>query len=1140
MAINYDLNNTGPEVQARLDQVFPNEEAIRQETANRETADDIMFSDLKNYTDIETERAKREEELLYSQLDGKADKADVVDNLSTNDPNKILSASQGVVLKTEIDENKEKIFKNTRDIASHEEAIELQGLEIESCAAGIEDLRNVYASLSQSDIVPVTSLPATGEPNIIYRLAGDGYYSDYMYNASNLTSPVLLATYNNAIDDKPTAGSNNLVKSGGVANAIGNIYTSVNQATVVRHQNGQAESDPNGTRVSIMFDCTKGTIFRFFSTSDDSCSISIYPTQTDALMNTNRFVIIKSTGAHYTSDYRCNYDGVISARFAKQDDTSYSDIEMQALLNSISLEVRGGAYGEMIADDELTDHAVLNILGTNIKNVPFASVKDAAFGRWAFGYDNYTQAAGIRRTMTGTFGNKDVGVGNRLKLAFFVPTDASVKINTTDYEFLVAKFATIEDAFTFGSDTPAADYIGGTEYSTGDKEGFTSGSCCIGIVLKKSDGTNITDAQITAMLSDIDIDIYPLKHSETVSFVEADVPVRVSTSDRRMYFPSIGYAGSVLFVDTNGGKYSLKGRSVGLSKSDIGTSARKPKCWLIYNTQDDQLKVRQITTYTIGRFDVIIGSLALSYDGNNLKEVYNLDLPFSVEIDGKPYMATDNNHVSIYLDTILQGSYDEKGWIGDDDNLKRVCTACVLAIPYSECTFEFSLPDDWRIGMRHGAKADQLNTNSYWFYDRETFTFPATSRYYILALAKYDGNDYLDITAEEVRSLIDDGEIRITYKLKGDDVIRSNYECEKYAKAVRRIFTGTSPNANNANPLRLPLFMHTSDVHGDYIRFKRFMEYADYMQVDAALVTGDLVGYTGANRCDFIQDVIDRSSTPGFICVGNHDAYEANSTHEALYNNVMKRNIDANSAVVPEISYPTYYYKDLTDKKIRIIALNSYDGGFNHSTSCYYTQDQIDWFIGSLVSTPADYGVIVLFHSPEAAIQKDNSYPKFYQDSVTYANYQSANITNRPIAAIVDAFVSGVTLNMTFSETNYANDPTTTDVITVEADFTGKASGVEFLFFACGHEHCDRVGYVSGTTNRLLVLDVTCGVGIYSPTYYKLAAISDLPRGDEGATQDSFNFYAVDRDTHTVRIARIGSNMPSSLNVRDFEAIPYA
>jgi hypothetical protein len=38
-----------------------------------------------------------------------------------------------------------------------------------------------------------------------------------MYRSTDLTTPVLMATYNNAIDETPTSGSNNLVKSGGVA-----------------------------------------------------------------------------------------------------------------------------------------------------------------------------------------------------------------------------------------------------------------------------------------------------------------------------------------------------------------------------------------------------------------------------------------------------------------------------------------------------------------------------------------------------------------------------------------------------------------------------------------------------------------------------------------------------------------------------------------------------------------------------------------------------------------------------------------------------------------------------------------------------------------------------------------------------------
>lgn len=87
-------------------------------------------------------------------------------------------------------------------------------------ALGIDTLQSAYQRLSQSAIEAVDTLPQTGEANKIYRLVGTTSYSDYMYNTDDLTTPILMATYNNAIENEPTPGSNNLVKSGGVAAAI--------------------------------------------------------------------------------------------------------------------------------------------------------------------------------------------------------------------------------------------------------------------------------------------------------------------------------------------------------------------------------------------------------------------------------------------------------------------------------------------------------------------------------------------------------------------------------------------------------------------------------------------------------------------------------------------------------------------------------------------------------------------------------------------------------------------------------------------------------------------------------------------------------------------------------------------------------
>lgn len=80
-----------------------------------------------------------------------------------------------------------------------------------------EQLKTLYNNLQQSQPIPVTELPDIGEEGKIYRLAGTINYSDYMWNGIQF---IKMATYNNAIDNKPIVESENLVKSGGVFTAI--------------------------------------------------------------------------------------------------------------------------------------------------------------------------------------------------------------------------------------------------------------------------------------------------------------------------------------------------------------------------------------------------------------------------------------------------------------------------------------------------------------------------------------------------------------------------------------------------------------------------------------------------------------------------------------------------------------------------------------------------------------------------------------------------------------------------------------------------------------------------------------------------------------------------------------------------------
>lgn len=84
-------------------------------------------------------------------------------------------------------------------------------------------LQQLYENLTQSDIVVTEDHTQEASPsaNIIYRELGTTSYSDWMYYNNAWKK---MATYDNAIDDEPTAGSNNLVKSGGVESMRNTVH----------------------------------------------------------------------------------------------------------------------------------------------------------------------------------------------------------------------------------------------------------------------------------------------------------------------------------------------------------------------------------------------------------------------------------------------------------------------------------------------------------------------------------------------------------------------------------------------------------------------------------------------------------------------------------------------------------------------------------------------------------------------------------------------------------------------------------------------------------------------------------------------------------------------------------------------------
>jgi hypothetical protein len=244
------------------------------------------------------------------------------------------------------------------------------------------------------------------------------------------------------------------------------------------------------------------------------------------------------------------------------------------------------------------------------------------------------------------------------------------------------------------------------------------------------------------------------------------------------------------------------------------------------------------------------------------------------------------------------------------------------------------------------------------------------------------------------------------------------------------------------------------------------------------------------------------------------------------------------------VTYPTYYHKDFDTKKIRVISINQFQcvtsSNTNHNT-VHFHQEQITWFVNTLLSTPADYGVVVIMHTPEQKPVRDATYTKFMQANIPFWD----TVRYKPITEIIDAFISGGTLSKTYNN----GSGYTPASFTVSADFSTKNSGVEFIAYMTGHLHCDAVSYVPNTTNLQLMLNVACTNiwmnmnqdGEYGTSYPYYNEHNDLGRVDGEACQDAFNVYSFDRVEKKVRIARIGACEPYDFSERrDFMVIPYA
>lgn len=199
-------------------------------------------------------------------------------------------------------------------------------------------------------------------------------------------------------------------------------------------------------------------------------------------------------------------------------------------------------------------------------------------------------------------------------------------------------------------------------------------------------------------------------------------------------------------------------------------------------------------------------------------------------------------------------------------------------------------------------------------------------------------------------------------------------------------------------------------------------------------------------------------------------------------------------------------------------------------------QEQAQWFLDTLASTPADYGVIIAMHNPfsdaATAIQS-----KFSQTAGVKASEFSQNSMQTDfIRNAVVAFIKGVNYSeevVMKGSAAYLNTISSGDggdyAYKVEKDFRTKNSNVNFLGFVGGHIHRDFV-WKDASENIYQISPCCATTEIANSTGCDIRRTSE-----DGPAKDSLT--AVSFTSKRIALAKIGVNVTENGTARDYEVI---
>ena len=363
-------------------------------------------------------------------------------------------------------------------------------------------------------------------------------------------------------------------------------------------------------------------------------------------------------------------------------------------------------------------------------------------------------------------------------------------------------------------------------------------------------------------------------------------------------------------------------------------------------------------------------------------------------------------------------------------------------------------------------------------------------------------------------------------------VIERNIDIQNALGAIRK----PDKYSNSAN--RTVFIAQATDSHGDYVRWMDFLDVVNHYEPALVVHSGDMVNTDMLSDTSYFLDNL--PSMPTLLAMGNHEVGAGHNigsggaTNETLFNDLIeplneKYNFGATktyySYTTPNLQYTG---------GIKFIVLNVYDYDENDGTTfvdrthIYYSQEQITWLIGELQNALTNNNpVVVVAHECDAYLAPADGGENPFNQTYEMARFYSKTWTGNPVCDLIEAFITGSSINQTYTETGAGI------TLTVNTSFASKG---KFVTWLVGHRHADFMGFLPDYSQLVIS---PCATACSIDSVNSAQGYSDLPRREGDRCEDAFNLYAITPDANTIGIVRVGSNINYDLRERRYYKTSY-